>query len=73
MALLDQELETDNVEAGERDNATSAAEMCAEKLPVNLILFSLYLAEWLVSCSYQELCFDGRQNKRRRVGMYCSC
>lgn len=33
MALLDQELEIENVEAAEQDNASSAAETCAEKLP----------------------------------------
>lgn len=45
MALLDRELENEVIEAGEQDSLTSAAEMCAEIYPVQLVISRPSLTE----------------------------
>ena len=71
MALLDQELENDVVEAGEQDSTPSATEMCAEKYFMQLDTFRTSHTEQVTSCRCpeSERCTDDRQNKRQRLGM----
>lgn len=55
MALLDRELENEVVEAGEQDSLTSAAEMCAEIYPVQLVTFRPSLTDQLHFADAQKL------------------
>lgn len=71
MALLDQELENDVVEAGEQDSTTSATETCAENYPVQVETLRPSHPEQVASCRCPETetCTDDKQNKRRRIGI----